>query len=388
MATEIMTVGPAPRSQPITTVQMARAELLSLDLHGALFSEIQDWPGTLDENAVRRHPGQAGQVRRAIQDLIHAEMVQFVPVWRTSGNLFLGDPGSPPGGQRVLNEAQMLYFADEAATYLLNRDGLAVNGLRKRHNGALNQDHRERRRHRNHTGQLDDVVTDLMLRRFTVRSGRRDRINLRGLPQLVPDAIITARFTRSTISVVHIDALLEGGVQLDVQRGLAHHLRAAAGGADRLIVLECRSDHSVGIAQEEAARLVEERGLSLPVLAVGSPFLSLNSTAEALANAFPDRFITVDFSGEYERSARSPGRIRDKLRLSMEYAMRGHQISLIFITETDKAERFVLEESEALMAENRVELMVVTSTYDKITRRLSAGDRDVWTHRGNPIALL
>ena len=68
--------------------------------------------------------------------------------------------------------------------------------------------------------------------------------------------------------------------------------------------------------------------------------------------------------------------------------MRGHQISLIFITETDKAERFVLEESEALMAENRVALMVVTSTYDKITRRLSAGDRDVWTHRGNPIALL
>lgn len=72
----------------------------------------------------------------------------------------------------------------------------------------------------------------------------------------------------------------------------------------------------------------------------------------------------------------------------MEYTIRGHQISLIFITETDRAERFVFEESEALMAENRAELMVVTSTYDKITRRLSAGDSEVWTYRGNPIALL
>lgn len=138
-------------------------------------------------------------------------------------------------------------------------------------------------------------MTDLLLRGFTVRSGRRDRLNLRGLPQLAPDAIITARVTRSTIAVVRIDALLEGGVRLGVQQGLTHHLRAAVGGADRLIVLECRSDHSAGIAQEEATRLVEERGLSLPVLAVGRPFLSLNSTAEALANAFPDRFITVEF---------------------------------------------------------------------------------------------
>ena len=375
-------------SKPMTTDQMSRAELVSLDPHGALISEINDWPGTVDENAVRRRPNKANLVLPAIGDLIQAKLVRVVPVWRTSRNRFLKDPERLPRGEFVVGRARMLYHADDAATYLHNRDGFAVNGLRLRHNGALNQDHRERRPHRSHTGQLDDVVTDLTLQGFTLRSGRRDRVQYRGLPQLAPDAVMTAKVALGTVAVVYIDALLEGGVKLNVQRVLAPHLYETARGAERLVIMECRNDRSARIAREEAIRLVRENGTSLWALAVSRPLPSLSSGVQALAENFPDQFITVEFFIEYERSARHPERVRKKLWGYVEYAKHGHQFPLIFITETDQVERFVLEESEALMVENRIELTVVTSTYGKITGRLPDADREVWSHRGIPIVLL
>ena len=375
-------------SKPLTTVQMERAELLSLDLHGALFAEIRDWHGTLEENAVRRHPDRASQVKPAIDELILAGMVQAEPVWRTSKNWFLGNPDNPPGGQTVVSQTRMLYGADEAATFLRNRDGTAVNRFRNRHNGALNQDHREKRPHRSHTGQLDDVVSDLFIRGFTVRSGHRDRIQYRGLPQLAPDAILTAKIPLGTVAVEYVDALLEGGVRLNVERVLGPHFHDAAKGQERLIVLECRNGRSARIAGEETRRLARLLGVAVPVLIVADPIQSLANATQKLAQAFEKQFTTVDFLVEYERAARIPTRIRKKLRKYVQYAAQGYRFPLGVITETDQAERFVLEETEALMSEYGTELLVVTSTYEKITRGLAAGDSDVWSHRRDQIVLL
>ena len=329
-------------SMPIATVQMRRAELLSLDLPGALIAEIRDWPGTLEENQVRRHPGRATQVMPAIDELILAGLVQAAPVWRTSRNWFVGKPDNPPGGQTIVSQTRMLYGADEAATYLRHRDGTAVNGFRVRHNSAMSQDHRKKKPHRSHTGQLDDVVTDLLLHGFALRSGHRDRTQYKGLPQLAPDAVMTAKVAAGTVEVIYIDSLLEGGVRLDVQDKLAIHLNNAARGGERMIILECRTRHGAEIAREEGARLVRERGLALPVLGLVSPVPSLTFAVRALANDFPGRFVTVEFYVEYERSARFPTRIRNKLRKYIAYAQSGSKFPVCLITETDQAEQFVL----------------------------------------------
>ena len=375
-------------SLPITTLQMARAELLSLDPHGALFAEIRDHPGTLEENAVRRHPDRASRVTLAVDELIQAEMVRAAPVWRTSRNWFVGNPDNLPRDQKIVSKTRMLYGADEGAKYLFNRDGTAVIGFRHRHDGALNQDHREKRPHRNHTGQLDDVMTSLMLQGFVLRSGHRDRIQYRRLSQLAPDLVMTAKIALGTFVVAQVDSLLEGGVRLDVGQVLGRHLCDAAGGNKRLIILECRTERSAGIAKEEANRLIREQGAPVPVLVVADPVQSLADATQRLVKAIPGHFATMDFLVEYERAARVPSRIREKLRKNAEYSAQGYRFPVAFITETDRAERFVLEETEALMTEYEVDLMVVTSTYGKVTRGLAAGDSRTWTHCGNPVVLL
>ena len=98
----------------------------------------------------------------------------------------------------------------------------------------------------------------------------------------------------------------------------------------------------------------------------------------------------MGFFLEYERSARYSARIRRKLLSYFDAAKAGFDfygrtLRVAFITETDQAEREVIENSEALLREMAVELMVITSTYRKIMDRLASGDRDVWLHRGRTI---
>lgn len=369
--------------------RMKLAELMCFDPHSWLFSQIQDWPGAVDENLIRRYAGpHKGLVEQALEEMLQLELVQFGPVWRTSKNSFITDLAKLKKGDIEMDQVRMFYLAKMAGRHLHRRDQVAPNHPTSRHDSAMNQDRREVRPHLSHTGQLDDVVTSLMLQGFDIRSGRRDLVQPEGLPQLVPDAVLTTVVAGVPFSLVHLDATIDVEVSPGIKDRLFPVLNVQDGPDRYVVVLVCNTRRLATLAQAEAdawVRLLESRQR---VLAVTAQDVSDMSAYRKLPDSLRGLFRVVRFFVEYERSARFRDRIRDKLVSYMELAKNGHVFPLLFITEKDQAEWFVLEESEALMAEHGVELMVVTSTYDRIVRRLPAGDPTVWSHRGGSIKVL
>ena len=369
--------------------RMKLAELLCQDPWAWLLSQIQEWPGAVDENLVRRYTGaHKPLVERALDELLQRELVQFMPARRTSRNRFIGDPVSLDERERVVRQVRMFYLAEKAGTFLHHRDGVASNGPISRHNSAMNQDHRKVRPHRSHTGQLDDAVTSLMLQGYDVRSGRRDLVHAPGLPQLVPDALLTAVVANVPFSLMRIDATLETEVVSALKDRLFPMLNAMYQSDRQVVVLVCHDQRMASLAQAEGDAWVRLLESPHRVLAVTAQDISDMSALRKLPKSLWRLFRVVRFFVEYERSARYRRRIRAKLLSYILLTKAGRTFPLLFITETDAAERFVMEESMALMAEHGVELMVVTSTYDKIVRRLPTGDPEVWSQHGSFIEVL
>ena len=371
------------------TERMKLAELLCSDPHNWLFSQIQDWPGAVDENLIRRYAGpHKGLVEQALEEMLQLELVQFGLAWRTSRNLYIADLAKLKKGETEVGQVRMFYLAKMAGRHLHRRDQVAANGPTSRHDSAMNQDRREVRPHLSHTGQLDDVVTSLMLQGFDIRSGRRDLVQPAGLPQLVPDAVLTAVVAYVPFGLVYLHATVDSEVTPSIKDQLLPVLSVPAGPDGYVVVLVCNTRRLAALAQAEADAWVRPVESRQRVLAVTEQDVSDMSAYRKLPDSLRGLFRVVKFFVEYERSARFRDRIRDKLMSYVALAKNGHVFPLLFITEKDLAERFVLEESEALMAEHGVELVVVTSTYDRVVRRLPAGDPNVWSRRGGSIKML
>ena len=369
--------------------RLKRAELLCLDPYAWLLSQVQEWPGAVDENLVRRYTGaHKPLVERALDELLLWEFMQFRPARRTSRNRFVGDLASLDEGERVVRQVRMFYLGGRAGAFLHHRDGVASNSATARHNSAMNQDHRKVRPHRSHTGQLDDVVTSLMLQGYDIRSGRRDLVHAPGLPQLVPDAVLTTVVANVPFSLMRIETTLDAEVVSALKDRLFPMLNSMYESDRQVFVLVCHDQRLASLAQAEGDAWVRLLESPHQVLAVTAQDVSDMRAFTKPPKSLWRLFRVVRFFVEYERSARYRERIRAKLLSYVLLAKAGRKFALLFITETDAAERFVVEEAAALMKEHDVELMAVTSTYDKIVRRLPTGDPGVWSHRGSSINVL
>ena len=379
----------------ITTLPMARAELLSWEPHRSLFNHIREWSGAVDENLGKLFGDTPGEAETALQDLFRAGLVQFKPVWRTSRNIFLQHPHSVPRGQKIVRQVRMFYVDKDAGAYLRIRDGLAHNYLTPRHNGALNQDHRAERPHRSHTGQLHDVVTSLILAGNSIYSGRRDRRDVPLLQKLAPDAMLPAVVPKADVHHYKIEGEAIEQIMPVVQKLVTDHCRQEpAPTVGPLCTLLCRDKAVAQDAQYVAAVVLRQNGL-VNGRDMGPAFLTLDdidrpaaSSTLALLEAFPLYFSNTPLNLEYERSARTPRRVRKKLRYYFECAKEGDERALAFITESDSVESFVHDEYRALVQEYGFTLTVVTSTYDRITRELAPDRQDVWTRNGHSVVLL
>ena len=89
---------------------------------------------------------------------------------------------------------------------------------------------------------------------------------------------------------------------------------------------------------------------------------------------------------EYERSATTPGEIRDKLMPYFRVVRRGYDCAVIFICETERAAQIFRQQHRNLQREMRVSFPIITSTYAQVT----AGDQfdTCWDLDGKTATLL
>ena len=403
----------AEKVEPKTTPRMARAELLAPDLSWKLLSHFDEWPGAIPENAEKHFPGKTGQVRGVLASLTDAGLLTSVPVLRTTNGRLApwphqkptdaaeveskepesksspaGQDATPKRGGRLVN---MTYITDEAATFFLNRDGVAVLGTRHRTDGAINQDHRLRRPHRNHTGQLDLVLTTLASLGFPVRSGRRNLMDFPGIGRVAPDAVMTAGVPLGLVCITDLSAPSSAEYRRMIPDALHGYLsRAAINFPDDLLqrhLIICPIVSDVRWSHEHLPLVGESAGVPIEVLALCGSDSRLRIFPRPLPEGHCRLGIPIDFCVEYERSARTPRRIRRKLRNWVLLAKRGYHFPLLFISETDKVEETVVREASSLMDEEQVSLILVTSTYEKVVHRLPAGENGVWSFQGRSIRL-
>ena len=171
---------------------MQRAESLAGPLVTSILREVQEWSGITAQDLKQRYPGSAARVSPALTGLVNAGLVTPVPVYRTSRNRVIGDPGDLRTGERVAETVDMHYLTDEAATYAARLDRVAVNRVRRRVGVALEQDHRPERPHRAHTVGLNGLASSLMAGGIWAGAGWRSILNLPGHTQLSPDAVVPA----------------------------------------------------------------------------------------------------------------------------------------------------------------------------------------------------
>ena len=145
------------------------------------------------------------------------------------------------------------------------------------------------------------------------------------------------------------------------------------------MLLVCSTDALAAIVKEQAKETADLQGVPLEVDATVLGAYYYRATPDEDPEKLMLRFATYEFLLEYERSARYPNAVNRKLREYVAHAKWGVKKRLAFVTETDRVEAIAIDQARQLLNEYEVSMEIVTSTRQKITERLPAGDREVWT---------
>ena len=376
--------------------EIAVADKLLDGLFSSVFRDVHDFPGATDYNLVTRH----GSVRvlQALDDALNVQLLDSVTCYETSNGRLVLDPQTISDDETTTREFRMFYLGPEAGRYILRRDRVPANRSVGRHHSAKQQDHRQARPHRRHTLGLDDVVTGLKLGGFHVHSGRRDLVNSRPLPrgvrwpygrrlpQIVPDAVLRAEVFLGEVFIEEVPDVWGREIQTSVDELLAPYL-AVPEPLRHPVLLVCSTEALAAIVREQAKVKADLQGGPLEVDATVQGTYSYRETHDDDPEKLMMRLATFEFLVEYERSARYPNAINRKLREYVAHAKWGVKKRLAFVTETDRVEAIAIDQARHLLNEYEVNMEIVTSTRQKITERLPAGDRDVWTCVGTPLVI-
>ena len=377
---------------------MALAERLLQGLFPDVLRDVHEFPGATDYNLSARH-GSVGRVSRIVDLALEMELLDSVTNYRTSKGRLVGNPEAVHPDENITLDFRMLYLSPEYGRYIRRRDRVPANRTVGRHDAAKQQDHRAVRPHRAHTVGLDDVVTGLTLGGFHVRSGRRDLVDSRPLPhgvrwpygrflpQIVPDAVLRAQVYLRDIFVEEVPEVWGQQIRTVVDDLLAPYL-AGPEAPQHPVLLVCPDEHLAEIVRETARESLFRDGMPLDVDAVVQGTYSFERMLDDDPDNLMGLFATYEFLLEYERSARNPAAIVRKIRSYVGHAKWGVRKRLAFVAETARAEAIAIEQARNLIEEFDVNLEIVTSTYDRITRDLPAGDRDVWTCVGQPLVIV
>ena len=373
-------------------------ERLLEGLFPTVLRDVHEFPGATDYNLCVRH-GSVGRVSQIVDLALDMKLLISVTNHRTSRGRLVGNPEAVRPDENITQEFRMLYLNGEYGKYIRRRDRVPENRSVGRHDSAKQQDHRAVRPHRAHTVGLDDVVTGLTLGGFHVRSGRRDLVNSRPLPhgvhwpygrylpQIVPDAVLRALVYLGEKFIEEVPEVWGRQIGTVVDDLLAPYL-AGPEAPQHPVLLVCPGERLAEIVRETARETLIRHGMPFQVDAVAQGTYGF----ERLLDDGPDNLMSIsaiyEFLLEYERSARNPAAIVRKIRSYVAHAKWGVRKRLAFVAETARAEAIAIEQARNLLEEFDVNMEIVISTYDRITRDLPAGNRDVWTSVGQPLVIV
>ena len=376
--------------------KMSRAIQLDDHLKINLLKEMEEHSGITTDNLLKLYSGSVARVPTVLMELQGDEFSSSVPVYRTSRMRVLQDPDNLRKGERIISDSEMNYIEDEYTNYLHARDGVAVNGIRGRIRAAREQDHRPLRPHRAHTVQQNDVITALRLCDKYVAAGWRDRVNIPDVTQLAPDGVLTMAKPFGLVRIRRMKTTVYEDVSEIVRQELAPFLQQDLGPDPFPFLFICSELWLVQVVLREARRLLDRQVTNLRVVAATDEEVTLKPL-DGMKPVVQRAFFNEQYFLEYERSATTAGPVREKVESYVKYA-REHrarrvrrQINLLMVAEKERVEQIIREESEQLMREYECNLVVVTSSYEKVSRNLKAYpnlNENVWTFQGNPIPLL
>ena len=148
----------------------------------------------------------------------------------------------------------------------------------------------------------------------------------------------------------------------------------------------CESEALMPVVVEEAASICREHDVDLQA----APVLEQNWIVAPAREGRPEVWRSLSFPLklylEYERSAVERQGIRDKLMPYVRVTLAGHPCAVIFICETQRAEKLFQEEHQRLQREHQVSFMLITSTYEAVTTQARRGRP--WSMDGQPVHLI
>ena len=287
----------------------------------------------------------------------------------------------------------MNYVSSQGTVIIEHRDVTSLAAIRRRVNEDIRKDHNVYAPQLPHTHQLNDCIVAMSKNNYLVSAGYRGALYLPGGQQLVPDARLTGHLFLGEYPTEY----MRGGhwirwneqgraAREEIRRQLGRYVPEARrlGGLD--VACLCESDAVIEVTLEEAETLARDYDVALHVLVLLEKMITVHDAGPDKPEHFRRLHLVTPFYVEYERSATTPGEIREKLLSYFRAVRRGYDCQVIFICETERAAEIFQQQYRNLQRELRVVLMLITSTYAQVT----AGDRfdTRWNLYGNPVTIL
>ena len=268
----------------------------------------------------------------------------------------------------------MNYISSEGNIVIEHRDVTSLAANRRRVSEDIRKDHNAYAPQLPHTHQSNGCIVSMARHGYLVSAGYRGALYLPGGQQLVPDARLTAHLSLGDLPTEY----MQGGhwiqwrgqgraAREEIRRQLGQYVPAARRLGSLTIACLCENEAVIEVTREEAANLANDHDVALHVLAVLENTVTVGDAVPGQPDFVRPLYVIIQWYVEYERSATTPGEIRDKLMPYFRVVRRGYDCAVIFICETERAAQIFRQQHRNLQREMRVSFPIITSTYAQVT---------------------
>ena len=288
----------------------------------------------------------------------------------------------------------MNYISAEGTIVIQHRDVSSLTISRRRVYEDVRKDHNIYAPQLLHTLQLNDCVVALLKAGYNVSAGYRGCLYLKGGQQLVPDARLSAGLYsgRLPIAFIRERSGTPSSEQAKAEREeIRRQIIRCVPDVHRrnsgiIMACICETKRVMHVARQEVESFARQYQIKFQFLEALEEDVIVADATPDLPDFVRDLYSPTEFFLEYERSAITPGAIRDKLMPYFRVARSGYECSVIFICETRAAAEIFQEWHQRLQRELGVQFLLITSTYKEV----AAGNQfeTCWNRNGKPVKLL
>lgn len=267
----------------------------------------------------------------------------------------------------------MNYVSAAGTITIEHRDATSLAAIRRRIHEDVRKDHNGYAPQLTHTHQQNDCIVAMSRHGYLVSAGYRGALYLPGGQQLVPDARLSASLHVNEFPTEYMRGSYwirqdgPGGTERqEIRRQLEQYVLTARNLGGLSVVCLCENEAVVEVAEQEAENIARDNDVALHVLAVLENDVTVGDAAPGRHHFIRPIYMLMHWYVEYERSATTPGAIRNKLMPYFRAARRGYSCPVIVICETQKAADIFREQHRKLRRELGAAFLLITSTYAQV----------------------